>query len=277
MRNVQGAKGRRRVRSCRTWRLSPDGFRALRHSCFLSRQACADFLGVSLRTVRHWDAGRCRVPWAVVRLLRFVRLGDLGALDAAWDGWTLNRNGLWSPDGKRYHQDTMRHWWITSEQARFWREDYDRRNPVGGVGASAPAATLLTSQAIGAEPAGTQPVLLPEAEAPPAVPLTAFLVVGGVFPVECTALRREDAGPMLGDFSHLALVPTSKGFGPVECEALCRVESLPLEAPPAHDALRLVPTFNKGLKPLLWLHSGGNMPPQAISFEPRAITSEATA
>ena len=41
-----------------TWHISADGFRELRHSCFLSRQACADFLGVSVRTVRHWDAGR---------------------------------------------------------------------------------------------------------------------------------------------------------------------------------------------------------------------------
>ncbi|WP_329743443.1 DUF3653 domain-containing protein [Dyella sp. A6] len=31
-----------------------------------------------------------------------MRMGDLGALDDAWSGWTLNRNGLWSPEGKRY-------------------------------------------------------------------------------------------------------------------------------------------------------------------------------
>jgi len=141
-----------RARPQRVWRLSPDGFRALRHSCFMSREACAKYLGVSLRTVRYWDAGRCRVPWAVVRLLRFVRLGDLGALDDAWDGWTLNRNGLWSPDGKRYHQGTMRHWWITSEQARWWREDYDRRT-LGGVGAPAPALTLQPEAGKAAEEA----------------------------------------------------------------------------------------------------------------------------
>lgn len=152
MRNAPGTKGRRRVRSCRTWRLSPDGFRALRHSCFLSREACAKYLGVSLRTVRYWDAGRCRVPWAVVRLLRFVRLGDLGALDDAWSGWTLNRNGLWSPDGKRYHQGTMRHWWITSEQARFWRDEYDQRT-ARGVGAPAPALTLQPAAGEAAEQA----------------------------------------------------------------------------------------------------------------------------
>lgn len=59
-----------------------------------------------------------------------MRLGDLGALDASWDGWVLNRNGLWSPDGKRYSEGSMRLWWLTSEQARFWRQGYDARNCV---------------------------------------------------------------------------------------------------------------------------------------------------
>lgn len=159
-----------RARPRRVWRLSPDGFRELRHSCFLTPQACAKYLGVALRTVQHWDAGRCRVPWAVVRLLRFLRLGDLGALDDAWAGWTVNRNGLWSPDGKRYHQGTMRHWWITCEQARFWREDYDRRT-LGGVGASAPArpqaVTLLISQpGRGEQDAGQRPSLAPARHMP---------------------------------------------------------------------------------------------------------------
>jgi DNA-binding transcriptional regulator YiaG len=166
MRNSVTSRKRPRAR---VWRLSPDGFRALRHSCFLSRQACADFLGVSLRTVRYWDAGRCRVPWAVVRLLRFVRLGDLGALDAAWSGWTLNRNGLWSPDGKRFEPAGMRYWWLTSEQARFWRDDYDRRT-LGGVGAPAPALTLQPEAGEAVQPIAAAPAL-PIKAAPPPNPL----------------------------------------------------------------------------------------------------------
>jgi DNA-binding transcriptional regulator YiaG len=166
----KGQTGRRR----RVWRLSPEGFRELRHSCFLTPEACAKFLGVSLRTVHYWDAGRCRVPWAVVRLLRFVRLGDLGALDEAWSGWTVNRNGLWSPDGKRYHQGTMRHWWITCEQARWWREDYDRRT-LGGVGAPAPALTLQPAAGMAAEDAAAAPAHPVGA----ASTLTAFAGPGG--------------------------------------------------------------------------------------------------
>lgn len=96
-------------------------------ACLLSRKACAAYLGVSLRTVRYWDAGRHQVPWAVVRLLRFVRLGDLGALEPAWAGFVLNRRGLFSPDGRCFPVDALRCWWQVVEQARFWREDYDRK------------------------------------------------------------------------------------------------------------------------------------------------------
>ena len=106
----------------RTWHVSPAGFRELRHACLLSRQACAAFLGVGVRTVYHWEAGRCRIPFSAVRLLRFVRLGDLGALCDDWAGWTLNRLGLHDPAGRTYRLDAMRAWWITCEQAQFWRE-----------------------------------------------------------------------------------------------------------------------------------------------------------
>jgi len=75
----------------RVWLVSPESFRELRHACLLNRKACAAFLGVCERTIRHWDTGRNRVPWAAVkllrrlrlRLLRLLRLGDLGALHPA--------------------------------------------------------------------------------------------------------------------------------------------------------------------------------------------------
>ena len=111
----------------RVWMVSPEGFRDLRHGCLLSNtKAAARYLGVCERTIRHWDTGRNRVPWSVVRLLRLLRCGDLGALADEWDGWTLNRLGLHAPVGRTYRERDMRHWWLTCEHARFWREVYDR-------------------------------------------------------------------------------------------------------------------------------------------------------
>jgi len=118
--------GPRRSRRRRLWYISPESFRDLRASCLLSRQACAEYLGVCLRTVRHWEAGRNRVPWSAVRLLRLLRCGELGGLHAAWDVWTLDRLGLHSPDGRTFRLDAMRTWWLQLEQARFWREAYNR-------------------------------------------------------------------------------------------------------------------------------------------------------
>ena len=85
--------GRRaRPRRRRAWLISPEGFRELRHSCLLSnQQAAAAYLGVCVRTIRHWDSGRCRVPWSVVRLLRLLRAGQLGGLLEGWEGWTIWR------------------------------------------------------------------------------------------------------------------------------------------------------------------------------------------
>ena len=79
------------------WLISPEEFAALRHSCFMSRKACANFLRVSPATVRvspatvrAWERGRTRPNWAAVRLLRLYRLGDLGALHDTWRGWILS-------------------------------------------------------------------------------------------------------------------------------------------------------------------------------------------
>jgi hypothetical protein len=165
-----GPSGSSRRRRRRPWYLSPDGFRELRRSCFLTRQACAEYLGVSLRTVRYWDAGRNRVPWAVVRLLRFLRAGDLGALQPTWSGWTLNRRGLVSPCGRVFDEFGMRRWWLTAEQASFWR----RRHGLavsGGVGALAPAGALLIPAAIEAGASGRPPSPSPDAKANPATQL----------------------------------------------------------------------------------------------------------
>ncbi|MDE2155613.1 MAG: hypothetical protein KGJ32_06920, partial [Xanthomonadaceae bacterium] len=109
----------------RLWLISPEGFRELRHSCLLSQRQAAAYLGVCLRTVRHWDSGRNRVPWSAVRLLRLLRAGELGGLLDGWEGWRIVRDRLVSPEGRVYRERDMRHWWLTLEQARFWREGYD--------------------------------------------------------------------------------------------------------------------------------------------------------
>ena len=111
----------------RVWHLPPDGFRELRRSCLLSRKACADLLGCSMSAVRAWDRGTHRVPWSAVKLLRLFRLGDLGTLRPEWRGWTVNRNGLVSPEGFTYSRGDLGWWSLTCRQAECWRQDRDRQ------------------------------------------------------------------------------------------------------------------------------------------------------
>ena len=108
----------------RLWNDSPEAFLELRRSCFLDREACAELLGVAVDTIRSWETGRSRAHWACVRLLRFYRLGDLGAIHEEWSGWKLTPAGLFAPDGRRFEERRMRLWWNTAEQARFWRKQY---------------------------------------------------------------------------------------------------------------------------------------------------------
>lgn len=105
--------------------MAPDGFLELRRSCLLSRRAAAALLGVSVDTVRRWDRGRQRVPWSAVRLLRLQRLGDLGALAPAWDGWRIDGDALWSPEGFAYRVGEVAWWGLLVAQARAFRERHD--------------------------------------------------------------------------------------------------------------------------------------------------------
>lgn len=103
------------------WHVSPEGFRELRYSCLLSIKACAELLGCSVSAVKAWDRGAYRVPWSVVKLLRLFRLGDLGALQPEWHGWSIGRAGLVSPEGYTYRRGDLSWWSLTCRQAEAWR------------------------------------------------------------------------------------------------------------------------------------------------------------
>ena len=179
-----GPAGPSRPRRVRPWHLSPDGFRALRRSCFMSRKACAEFLGVSVRTVRYWDAGQHRVPWSAVRLLRLKRIGDLGALHDRWAGWIINErtSELVSPNGYRFTPDKLAVWPLLCEQARFWRQDFAQR-AARGVGATAPALTPLPEAVEAA----------PRAAAGNVVPIGAAASLAA-FARLCEAAKRAETG-----------------------------------------------------------------------------------
>jgi hypothetical protein len=93
-------------------------------SLALGQQACADLLGVSRRTVRYWDAGRSRVPWSAVRLLRILRAGELPS--DHWPGWRVQGDQLITPAGVAFRSGEFTWWALTCLQARSWQRSFDR-------------------------------------------------------------------------------------------------------------------------------------------------------
>lgn len=88
--------GRHRKRP-RIRRITPEQFRETREFTGKSREDVAEFLGVSLRTVGHWETGKARVPYAAFRLLRVALRGDM--LDPAWQDYRIARGRLVTPEG----------------------------------------------------------------------------------------------------------------------------------------------------------------------------------
>ena len=83
----------------------------------LSRDDAAELLGVSLRTVGHWESGATRPAYAAFRLLRLTRHGELS--DPAWRGFRLSRGLLWTPEGKSFAPAEMTWQSLIVQRARF--------------------------------------------------------------------------------------------------------------------------------------------------------------
>jgi len=157
----------------------------------LSRKACASVLGCSERTVRAWDAGARRVPWSAVKLLRLVRLGDLGALRPEWRGWSINRNGLVSPGGFAYSRGDLGWWSLTCRQVECWRQAQERQRQRGG-GAAVPEPPSVPVRVV--SPVGEPPaVCVRESGASlPAALGVGVVFGGGLAPVPGSAAQRRD-------------------------------------------------------------------------------------
>lgn len=95
-------------------RITPEQFRETREFTGKSREDVAEFLGVSLRTVGHWETGKARVPYAAFRLLRVALRGDM--LDPSWQGYRIARGRLVTPEGYAFGPGDMA--WLSLLVAR---------------------------------------------------------------------------------------------------------------------------------------------------------------
>ncbi len=78
-----------------------DDFSLERKTAYLTQKEAAKYLGVTPRTIRNWESGRYRIPYAAFKLVRMRAGGIVHA--PGWDGWRYGRDGaLFGPDGRSF-------------------------------------------------------------------------------------------------------------------------------------------------------------------------------
>ncbi|MFH1044956.1 MAG: VC1465 family Xer recombination activation factor, partial [Pseudomonadota bacterium] len=134
--------------------IDPEGFRLARGRALMSQEAAAAFLGVTGRTIRNWEQGRAKIPYAAFKLLRCYSGFELP--HPSWAGFTFHKETLWSPDLRAYRADDLAQLGNIVTMARFWHQDYERRRPA--------PAPLPSSNVVPFPRAGRRAVAAPEAE-----------------------------------------------------------------------------------------------------------------
>lgn len=77
----------------------PAQFHIERKTAGLTQVQAAEYLGVSLRTVRNWETGANRIPFPAFKLVR-MRAKAIVHVEG-WDGWRFARDGaLVTPTGR---------------------------------------------------------------------------------------------------------------------------------------------------------------------------------
>ena len=82
--------------------------------------ACAEMLQVSERTIRGWESGATRIPYAAYKLMRLLRGGKV--LGSEWKGFHVWRGVLCTPEGHRFVASDLSWLAFLVMQARCFRQ-----------------------------------------------------------------------------------------------------------------------------------------------------------
>jgi transcriptional regulator with XRE-family HTH domain len=125
----QAARARAAVRSVRgRWwakrrvlRTQGAAFKEARLVAGLTRKQAADMVGVSVRTVRSWEACRSSASYAAFKLMRITTGYALPG--EHWRGWSLRGGLLVSPAGQSFEASSMGYLSLVFAMARHWLRD----------------------------------------------------------------------------------------------------------------------------------------------------------
>jgi DNA-binding transcriptional regulator YiaG len=100
--------------------ISPDKFRQVRQLVGLTQKEAACLLHVTARTVALWESGKSGIPYAAFKLLKILVGYELPG--AAWKGWTIRGDTLWSPEERPYRAGFLSNNWLTFAMAESWHK-----------------------------------------------------------------------------------------------------------------------------------------------------------
>lgn len=115
-----GSTGRSQGAKRQKFPVSGARFREARFSAGMGVPACADLLRVSERSIRGWESGSTRIPYAAFKLLRLLRGGKV--LGPDWKGFHVWRGVLCTPEGHRFEPSDLVWQSLLVQQARAFRE-----------------------------------------------------------------------------------------------------------------------------------------------------------
>lgn len=111
-----------------------DFYRARVKTYLANDRRCAEFFGVTTRTVRNWDEKGA--PLMAMRLLH-LRFGDLSTVHPDWRGFRICENGkLWGPERRHFsaaHLLRWRDWCEEFNDMRRERDAYRRKRETAGA------------------------------------------------------------------------------------------------------------------------------------------------
>ncbi len=91
-----------------------------RYRLFLTHEAMAKLLHVSLRTVHNWEAARTRIPHSAYKLVRLLASGK--HLDGpGWKGFYVRGDVLVTPEGREFWAGDLGWWSLAIRQAEAYR------------------------------------------------------------------------------------------------------------------------------------------------------------
>ncbi len=104
----------------RQW-IDSEDFYTVRRRAGLTPGQAAEMLQVTTRTLRNWENGSSRIPYAAYRLMRLF--AGHAIVDKAWDGWSIYQGVLYGPAGRGFEPHQLNYLGNYLWMARQWLKE----------------------------------------------------------------------------------------------------------------------------------------------------------